>query len=496
MMKRKVFAIMVVICIVMILIPTILIGSANGRDTAIAKVTEVPIGKSYTETCEVWETEASIHGINPIRSYRLLADVKSTEAVGLASKARRPNPFDTSPLLVKNVKKLTPYTSDTCDESPSFSPDGTKIIFESCTMAMGNPIFDDNIWIMDIDENNKKRLSKSEYCDGSPSFSPDGTKIIFESVPKISSREVEKNIWIMNIDGSNQKQITIADTQKCPSWSPKGTKKVFYESKGETISEPGSYSSWSASVTTTMTSTRNVCTHPSWSPDGSKIVFENFYTIWMMNCDGSNLTLLSPEGAVDSYPSWSPEGSKIVFISSKSKNTDTWMTDIWTMGSDGSNRKQLMDDDALEWEPSYSPDGKKIVFTSLQSGIPSIWIMDSDGTNKQQLTSGYPAEQPKWSSDGSNIVFASNGDIWMMTLNATPAVTPTPEPTTIVTMPGQLTSTPVTAVPKLTPTTPRATTAPTATKIPTSEEKEVPGFEAVFAIAGLLVVVYLLGTRR
>ena len=111
MMKRKVLASMVaalICCIVMILIPTILIGYATGsRDMAIAKVTEVPIGKNYTETCEVWETEASIHGINPIKSYILLADVKATEAVGLASKARRPDRFDTPLLLVKNVKKLT-----------------------------------------------------------------------------------------------------------------------------------------------------------------------------------------------------------------------------------------------------------------------------------------------------------------------------------------------------------------------------------------------------
>lgn len=159
-----------------------------------------------------------------------------------------------------------------------------------------------------------------------------------------------------------------------------------------------------------------------------------------MDSDGSNLTLLSLDRAVDSYPSWSPDGSKIVFISSNFKNNDSWITDIWTMDSD-SNRKQLTNDDAIEWEPSYSPDGKKIVFTLLQSGISSIWMMDSDGTNKQQLTFQYPAEQPKWSPDGSNIVFASNGE---------------------------------------TPTT----------------EKGVPGFEAIFAITSLLAVAYLLKRRK
>lgn len=306
------------------------------------------------------------------------------------------------------------------------------------------------------------------------------------------------------------------ETQECPSWSPNGTKKVFekiipgrsWNESGEKITEFG-YEKWSSSghvaskdLTRTISYVRNACIHPSWSPDGDKIVFENFYTIWLMNGDGTNVTLLSAEGAVDSYPSWSFDGSKIVFISSELKNNDVWITDIWTMDNDGSNRKQLTDDDTIEWEPSYSPDGKKIVFTSLQSEIPSIWMMDSEGTNKQQLTSGYPAEQPKWGHDGSNIVFASNGDIWLMGLNVTPAATATPEstlldiPTTV-----QLTPTPTMPSPTLTPAsspmlTPIPSPTATTTEIPTPEEKGVPGFEAVIAIAVLLALVYLLRKRK
>jgi len=415
------------------------------------------------------------------------------KAVKLKKSPNYPDPFNTPASLVKKVKKLTPYTSDMWDESPSFSPDGAKIVFESCAMGGAEPIFDDNVWIMDIDGKNKKRLSESKFYDGSPAFSPDGAKIVFESAPKELSGGIERHIWVMNIDGSARKQIT-TDVTKKPSWSLRGTKKVFEERKGETISEDGYYHSWGKTITTTITYARNAFTHPSWSHDGNKIVFENFYTIWLMDSDGGNLTLLSPDGAVDSYPSWSPDGSKIVFVSSKPENNDTWITDIWIMDSDGSNRNQLTEDEEIEWEPSFSPDGKKIVFTSLRSGIPTIWIMDSDGKNKQQLTSGYPAEQPKWSPDGSNIVFASNGDIWIMTLNVTPVATPIPEPTLTVTpTPIPFTPTPATPTSKQTPTlTSGLTPTATATEIPAKEEKEVPGFELIFAIAGLLAVAYIL----
>jgi PGF-CTERM protein len=66
----------------------------------------------------------------------------------------------------------------------------------------------------------------------------------------------------------------------------------------------------------------------------------------------------------------------------------------------------------------------------------------------------------------------------------TPTLTPTLSPTPTVT------SVPFTPTPMLTPS-PTAT----ATGIPTPEEKEVPGFEVIFAIMGLLAVAYLLRRR-
>lgn len=56
-----------------------------------------------------------------------------------------------------------------------------------------------------------------------------------------------------------------------------------------------------------------------------------------------------------------------------------------------------------------------------------------------------------------------------------------------------------TPIPTLTPTptsTPATLPTATPTEIPVSEEKGVPGFEAIFAIMGLLAIVYILRKRR
>ncbi len=61
--------------------------------------------------------------------------------------------------------------------------------------------------------------------------------------------------------------------------------------------------------------------------------------------------------------------------------------------------------------PRYSKDGSRIVFVSNRDGHQEVYIMDADGTDQTRLTNnpegnGYPAFSP----DGSQIVFTSNRD--------------------------------------------------------------------------------------
>ncbi|HIH36810.1 MAG TPA: tungstate ABC transporter substrate-binding protein WtpA [Methanocellales archaeon] len=83
---------------------------------------------------------------------------------------------------------------------------------------------------------------------------------------------------------------------------------------------------------------------------------------------------------------------------------------------------------------------------------------------------------------------------------ATPIAVPIAAPTPAYTMPPRTvpplpaTATPVPAAPAATPSHPGAQPIPTPT--PTSAEPSIPGFEAAFAIVGLLAVTYLVLKRR
>jgi serine/threonine protein kinase/Tol biopolymer transport system component len=64
-----------------------------------------------------------------------------------------------------------------------------------------------------------------------------------------------------------------------------------------------------------------------------------------------------------------------------------------------------------EYGPSFSPDGRRFALESSRSGEREVWLADADGANPVQLTRGPGNHQgsPRWSPDGKQIVFDSQG---------------------------------------------------------------------------------------
>ncbi|MDQ3816988.1 MAG: hypothetical protein M3362_04765, partial [Acidobacteriota bacterium] len=84
------------------------------------------------------------------------------------------------------------------DYDPAWSPDGTKIAFESNRDGYAQDIF-----VMNADGTNAHNLTSSPGSDVYPSWSPDGTKIAFASW-----RDGSSQIYVMNSDGSNPVRLT------------------------------------------------------------------------------------------------------------------------------------------------------------------------------------------------------------------------------------------------------------------------------------------------
>lgn len=127
-----------------------------------------------------------------------------------------------------NLRNLTNHPSD--DENPTWSPDGRSIAFDSDRDGIGD------IYAMDADGGNVRRLTNHRKQDRSPSWSPDGRSIAFSSLrdsdPAIEG--INPEIYVMDADGGNVRRLTSHnDWDFAPSWSPDSRSVVFYSNRGD-----------------------------------------------------------------------------------------------------------------------------------------------------------------------------------------------------------------------------------------------------------------------
>lgn len=257
-----------------------------------------------------------------------------------------------------------------------------------------------DIYTIRPDGTGETRLTNHAANDGSPSWSADGTKIVFTS-----NRDGATDIYVLNADrpeGSDNVPVRLTPSpgeDLWPNWSPNGLKIAFYSTR-----DAGNRDIYVMNADgtgqTRLTSHAASDGAPSWSPDGTRIAFASERSgnrrIFVMEADGSNPTDLGGTGYNDG-PSWSPDGTKIAFISDRVSVT-TW--DVFVMNADGSNQTRLTTDASDDQVAinAWSPSGAQLVFSSKRSGSLQLYVMNADGTGQTLLATGPGANsEPSWS---------------------------------------------------------------------------------------------------
>ena len=226
--------------------------------------------------------------------------------------------------------------------SPAWSPDSRRLAYVSFE---GNH---SSVFIQTLRTGNRIQVSSKPGINGAPAFSPDGRKLVLT----LGGIDGNLDIYILDINSRQTRRVTThraIDTEG--SWSPDGRHIYFTSDRGggpqiyrvaanggtpERITFEGSYNA-----------------RPRLSPDGSRLAMVHLdrgnYRIAVLDIKRKDLLVLSV-GRQDESPSFAPNSDTLIYATRQGRDGV-----LETVTADGLIRQRLASGEGDVREPVWSP---------------------------------------------------------------------------------------------------------------------------------------------
>ena len=151
---------------------------------------------------------------------------------------------------------------------------------------------------------------------------------------------------------------------------------------------------------------------PAFSPDSSRIAFASYtpdagYELFDARVDGSGLTRLTTNDAIEQAPAWSPDGTRIAYARMSQSDLDGQVATVSPLGGPEQVALREPAQTAIDAGPWWSPDGSRLLVADhLASNDRELYLTFGSRSRVRQLTSnGVDDSDPAVSPDGRFLAF-------------------------------------------------------------------------------------------
>ncbi len=272
------------------------------------------------------------------------------------------------------------------------------------------------IYSSNADGSDEQQLTHNSFGSVEPSWSPDGSKIVFAADP---NNDGNVQIFVMYADGTDQVNLTSDNTFNIePKWSPDGAKLAFTHADDNSSLSYIYTMDANGSNRTKITNGANGDMSPAWNPNGMQLLYTcpdgTYDQLCLVNADGASPSALTSDAQDHDTGAWSPDGTQIAFTA----NIHPYDHHLTVMDANGSNMHTLSSVNYDNRNVGWSPDGTKLIYDGFGGGsFQRIYGINTDGSNETAITPDtQDTSMPSWQifsndNDGDGIANAteSNG---------------------------------------------------------------------------------------